>query len=365
MSRGSRPSAGELANRRLPLSPGAGFVPLPLPAGQPPYRLELAEVIGAGRSAAIADAGALRFHCVGDTGGEGDPAPQRAVAAAMIAELGGPSPVGFFYHLGDVVYPHGERANYEEQFHAPYAGYDAPIFAIPGNHDAEGADGLEPFLDVFGAPAPADDGAAAPARPPSRQPHVFWTLVHEWVRIVGLYGNVPEGGQLGDEQVRWLVGELAATPPETTLILAVHQPLVSADVVHGSNLCLLDLLDECAEEAGRAPDAVLCGHAHVYQRFSRRRDGRETPYVVCGAGGFPLLHPLGSGVGPLPARFAGLEGITLDAYEDRAHGFLTVTVRPGGAEVAYNALSAGAVACCDRFRIEAPGVGIRKCANVY
>src|SRR6185503_12644521 len=120
------PSAAELASRRLPVSPGAGFAPVPTAAGQPPYRLELEAVIGAERSAAIARAGALRFHCVGDTGGEGDPAPQQRVAAAMIAELHEPIPASLLYHLGDVVYPHGERAHYGAQFHAPYAGYGAP-----------------------------------------------------------------------------------------------------------------------------------------------------------------------------------------------------------------------------------------------
>jgi hypothetical protein len=88
---------------------------------------------------AIERAGALRFHCVGDTGGLQNPAPQRRVTAAMLAELRAQDPVRFFYHLGDIVYLFGEEENYSPRFFAPYAEYRAPIFAIPGNHDGDSA----------------------------------------------------------------------------------------------------------------------------------------------------------------------------------------------------------------------------------
>ena len=169
---------------------------------------------------------------------------------------------------------------------------------------------------------------ALPSRPPSRQPNVYWTLVHPWLRIIGLYTNVPEGGQLAADQLAWLVGEFRAAPADTITILAMHQPIYSADVTHGSNLTLVDLLDRCFRLAGRRPDAVLSGHAHCYQRFSRRIDGRAIPHVVAGAGGYHELHPLGRGIGSLPMSLHGVDGladVTLEDYEDRAHGFLTVT----------------------------------------
>ena len=346
-----RPSARERMTQRRTTVPDAGFQPLPEPSGQPPYRLALADVIG------TVD-GPLRFHCVGDTGGWRDPGPQRAVAAAMAAELHEAMPARFFYHLGDVVYPHGEEAHYRPQFHAAYSGYSAPIFAVPGNHDAEnslkGELALAPFLRTFCSDGVALHEAGEPARPASRQPHVHWTLVHDWVRIVGLWANVPEGGQLAADQLRWLTGELSDTPPDVTLIVALHQPVYSADVTHGSNLALVDVLDACAAAAGRGPDAVLCGHAHLYERFTRRHAGREIPYVVAGAGGYPELHPLGRGVGSLPARFAGVPDVTLDAYEDSAHGFMTVTARPGGADVVYSTVTADGVVRADAFAITPP-----------
>lgn len=354
------PGALQRLTQRRPLTPDERFRPLPAPFGEPPYRRVLADVIGVDAAAEIARAGELRFHCVGDTGGHRDPAPQRRVAAAMAAELRESSPARFFYHLGDVVYPHGEQEHYPAQFHAAYADYTAPIFAVPGNHDAEndlkGSLALAPFCAQFCSDTVPLHDAATASREPVRQPNVYWTLVHDWVRIVGLWANVPEGGQFASDQVRWLIGELAATPPDVTLILALHQPVVSADLTHGSNLALIDLLDDCAREAGRSVDAVFSGHAHVYERFTRRHQGREIPHIVAGAGGYPELHPIGLEVGPPPVRVPGLPDITLDAYEDTAHGFMTIAVRPGGAEVVYNAVGTdGVVRRADAFAITTPG----------
>lgn len=357
------PSAREQLVRRRSVVPDGGFLPLPAPVGAWPYRRALDDVIGPERAARVMRGGAIAFHVAGDSGGHRDPLPQRRVAAAMTAELeGGPraghDPARFFFHVGDIAYPHGEEASYRSQFFAAYRDYTGPILAVPGNHDAEGDDGLDPFLRAFCSATPPllDAGAASSAtsRPVAFQPHVHWTLVHDWVRIIGLYTNVPEGGQLADDQLRWLVGELAASPRDTVTILAMHQPVYSADVVHGSNLELGEVIDACAAEAGRGPDAVLCGHAHCYQRFDRRRAGRTIPYVVAGAGGFHELHSLGYGIGDLPARFHGLDGVVLGEFEDRAHGFLTVTARPGAAEAIYTAVTAHGAHPRDRFAITAP-----------
>ena len=63
--------------------------PLPAPSGPAPYHLHLNEVLRTTEIAAIRRARELRFHCVGDTGGHHNPAPQRAVVAAMATELAG------------------------------------------------------------------------------------------------------------------------------------------------------------------------------------------------------------------------------------------------------------------------------------
>ena len=105
--------------------------------GPPPFRLRLADVLDADQLASIDRVGLIRFHCVGDTGGWRDGARSAGWPTRWSSELHGRAPVDFFYHLGDVVYPHGEEAGYRSQFFAPYADYSAPIFAVPGNHDGE------------------------------------------------------------------------------------------------------------------------------------------------------------------------------------------------------------------------------------
>ncbi|MFZ0091825.1 MAG: metallophosphoesterase [Solirubrobacteraceae bacterium] len=350
-------SAQRQVLRRRPIEPGPKFEPLPTPVGLPPYRRALADVLGPDQMQAIERAGALRFHCVGDTGGWRDPRPQRRVAKVMVEELAEPEPAHFFYHLGDIVYPHGEDAHYSAQFLSPYADYDAPIFAVPGNHDGEvvgdsRAGPLEPFVRTFcSSAAPLHDAAIRVPRPSSVQPHVFWTLVHDWVWVVGLYTNVDEDGEIEADQLEWLTGELAAAPSDVTLIVALHRPVYSADIVHGSNLALGDALDACFHRADRLPDAVFGAHAHNYQRFGRRVDGRTIPYVVAGAGGFHERHRIGAGVTELPASFPGLPSLTLEAYEWAEHGFMTVTVGRRGGQVVYRTVSDAGARTFDTFAI--------------
>jgi len=339
------PTAHELLRRRYPrpLEPAA----LPPPAGAAPYRLGLESIVGPDTTAAISRAGRLRFHAIGDTGGHGNPGPQHAVVAAMATELAGAHPARLLYHLGDVVYPHGEPSGYPAQFQDGYRSYRAPIVGVPGNHDGEcplddAGLPLSAFTAQFCAPNPELRPVPSPGqgqsgrRAAAHQPHVHWTLRHDLVTIVGLYTGVRDGGQLDPPQRDWLIGELRAARADAVLLLAMHHPVYSADVEHGSNLSLGAILDDCFAASGRAPDAVLSAHAHNYQRFSRSLNGRCVPYLVAGSGGFPELHRLGRGIPEPPAAFTGLPGLSLDAFQHRAFGFLTVTAAPGRARLDYN-----------------------------
>lgn len=357
----ARPSALTQVRKRRSIEPGPGFAPLPAPREPAPHHRGLGDVIGAAQLAAIERRGILRFHCVGDTGGWRDGLPQSLVAGAMVDDLEGGRPVDFFYHLGDVVYPHGEEAHYGGQFFSPYERYHAPIFAVPGNHDGEaptvaGASSLEPFLRTFCSPTPPlHDAALTVRRPAANQPHVHWTLVHDWVRIIGLYTNVPEDGEIASDQLDWLTEELATAPPDVTLILAMHRPVYSVDIVHGSNLDLGDALDACFDRAGRVPDAVFGAHTHSYQRFSRRVNGRVIPYAVAGSGGFHERHAEGSGLPAIPVVFPGLPDVMLEAHQSWAHGYMTVTVTPEGAEVVYRTVSPDGAHDYDAFAVPRGG----------
>jgi hypothetical protein len=339
--------------------------PIPAPRVTPPV-MDLSAVLPASALAAIAEAGKLVFHSVGDTGGVMRTEPQLAVADAMCADLAstsyGSNPPAFFYHLGDVVYFFGQQTYYPEQFYEPYRNYDAPIFAIPGNHDGVMYTGesapysLSAFVANFCAATPGP-GVPGFSRSTMIQPGVYFTLTAPFVRIIGLYSNtgesvgVLESSKIGTAQVEFLQTQLAAAlaarNADTTganpeaLILAVHHPPFTGSSEHLPSAGMLKEIDQCCQTAGIWPDLVLSGHAHMYERYTRTMaaDGRQIAYVVAGNGGYydlPGLKTDASGSAP-PTGTAQPDGsgntVTLNAYNDTQFGFLTITVSATAIEV--------------------------------
>jgi len=322
-----------------------------------PPRLDLADVLGPDILKPILDAKRLSFHAVGDTGAAKVNRSQKMATAiaheAGVADLmtedvakGGDKAPAFFFHLGDIVYNFGEGQYYYDQFYEPFRNYDRPIFAIPGNHDGmvfgsspdtPEAKSLEAFLRNFCAEAPgvAED-AGGLMRSTMNQPGVYFTLDAPFVSIIGLYTNVIDGpGVLstqdghypnaGEEQLEFLKSELKRLKPEReagerAVIVACHHPPASVSE-HPGSAGLDEDLKSAFEEAGLLPDAVLAGHAHLYQRYTRKVDGREIPYVVAGAGGFSATHPRTEVKAPLTQG-----EYTLVAEPIVAFGYLTVTV---------------------------------------
>ena len=337
--------------------------PLP-PPRVPAPRVDLAEVLGNEFLAPIIAQKKLVFHAVGDTGAAKVTSHQTAaeaialeasVADAMARDIqaGGPTGPVFFFHLGDVVYNFGEGQYYYDQFYEPFRAYDRPIFAIPGNHDGIvfGPDTEVPqiptltaFLRNFCAEKPgASPDAGAMVRSTMDQPGVYFTLDAPFVSIVGLYTNVLEGPGVissqggkypildGDVQLEFLKAELQRLAParkagERAVIIACHHPPVSVDAEHGGTTGLADDIDTAARAAGFWPDAVLSGHAHLYQRYTRRVDGREIPYVVSGSGGFAATPP----VDGLPTAPITVGEYTLVNPPIVEFGYLTLTVELTG-----------------------------------
>jgi len=301
--------------------------------------MDLAEVLGPAAIAEVTASGKLVFHCVGDTGGVVSANAQQIVANHMQADLASPDPPRFFYHLGDVVYFYGEYANYYGQFYEPYSLYGAPVMAIPGNHDGgvpphSQATSLEAFHENFCADAPQHtEEAGDNDRDAMTQPNVYWTLVTPLATFVGLYTNVPEGGRVDDDQRSWLVEELKAAPADRALLLALHHPVISLDDHHSGSTLMHELVDGAAQEAGRLPDVVLTAHVHNYQRFTRRWEDRQVPFIVAGAGGYHNLHYMSHNLGwpislpfDVPASSANGLQASLEAFSDDHHGYLVLEV---------------------------------------
>ena len=325
----------------------------PVPAAKSTTPMELSSVIGAGPVQKIQSAGKITFHTVGDTGGIHSPQFQFAVADAMAADLS--SGAAFWYHLGDVVYYFGQEQYYFEQFYDPYRDYNAPIFAIPGNHDGavftgETAKSLDAFLANFctNGPTRSTDSQGA-VRTTMDQPGVYFTLNAPFVKVIGLYSNTSEGGtegviansKIGTAQLDFLKQQLAAAKAERdkgqgrALVIATHHPPFTGSPSHVPSPTMLKQIDQACSAAGIQPDLHLSGHAHLYERYTRTVGGKQIPYLVAGMGGYynlPGLKPPNRRTPPPATPASGTDAsgnpLKLEVYNDNTFGFLRLTISP-------------------------------------
>jgi len=312
------------------------FRPIPPPVGKWPYNLDIGEV----EPAIAGKENELIFHIVGDTGSAKDLSFQRLLAQQLIKQAkGDKNKAQLLYHLGDIVYDHGEKEEYPAQFFKPFEGYPGPIFSIPGNHDAEinllnelPYESLDAYMDVF-----CDSRqryvkfSEGSARKSMIQPNVYWTLNTPVATIIGLYGNVAKFGVVTEEQKQWFIEELkkhALDMDGKVLIVCLHHSPFSADLNHGSSLAMIKFLDNAYKEAGVKPDIVFSGHVHNYQRFIRTYpDGSILPYIVAGAGGYAILHPLAKEGDRMVSTDSDLfKDVKLEKYCFEQYGFLKIKI---------------------------------------
>ncbi|HME24651.1 MAG TPA: metallophosphoesterase [Acetobacteraceae bacterium] len=350
-----RPDAPRFAKVRRPfLDPIAQeknaprFLPPP-PTNNVHLELPLEQIIPQ-QAAIAAQAGKLVFHVASDTGGVHGDQTELAVAEAMEARITaaqGADKSAFLYIGGDVVYYNGLSRDYVPQFYDPYKYYPGPIFAIAGNHDGDtkvqGNDPPDTEPTLFGFMqnfcAPQAEHLYSPYRATMTQPYVYWTLLAPLVTIIGLYSNV-EGSldaRGGLEQQRWLQQQLQVAPQDTFLLVVVHHPPYSLDRTHGGSPDVVVALDRAFQAAKRYPHAVLSGHVHSMQRFTRRVSGLEIPYVVGGHGGYAndsrLIHKLQTDNQNHPPRkgvktksaFDPHLDLTVENYDQDNPGFLEIT----------------------------------------
>jgi Calcineurin-like phosphoesterase len=318
----------------------------------PPVRsttFSLADIIGTAGSDEIARAGTIRLHAVGDTGRTKGGTEPQDIAADMALDYhpdaGGRSPA-FFLHLGDVIYDQNKDNAYRDQFYRPYKNYPGKIVAIAGNHDGETFPSTDPvplraFLANFCAPSatvPPIAKSVGIFRETIVEPGVYWLLDAPFVQILALYSNIVDGpgylfgssskGGQDNTQIDWLNETALAiaksrrgSATRKALIVAVHHPPFSSGGHDGSPE-VLAALDKAFMAADIQPDAVLSGHAHNYQRYTRQvisgGKPKDIPFLVAGCGGHNDL--------PVPA--AEKQQIGDHVYEKslRGYGYLTVSV---------------------------------------
>lgn len=315
--------------------------PLPPVAGD--STLDLASVLGSAGVTEIQQAGEIRFHSLGDTG-VNNAQEAETVSDEMATDYhpsAGAMNPAFLFHLGDVIYGPGKQDHYVERFYRPYRHYPGKILAIPGNHDGEViAQADSPSLSAFEAnfvdpnpkvpPGPAGVGIY---RETMNQPGVYWMLDAPFVRIIGLYSNRLENpgylqaldasGKEDDSQLQWLgktLGAIAKSKDKKALILATHHPPYS-EGSHSGSTEMSASIDQLCATAKVTPDAFLSGHSHNYQRYTRRLNGKQIPYIVAGTGGIA------------PQVVADATGQPIDAAHNvtfdkslKSYGYLFLTV---------------------------------------
>lgn len=341
----------------------------------------------------ITGSGKMLFHFAGDTGAsqEGKKyTDELTVADKLSAETNAPKAAdcaAFLYHLGDVVYDFGEAEYFYDQFYDPFRNYSRPIFAIPGNHDSfivPGTSRADEPLRIFERNFCSTELIITPEakslhRTSMTQPGVYFTLDAPFIRIIGLFSNsLEDPGVISSEttsgkanwpdvpdfQLSYLQAQLARIQQEKyagAVVIAVHHPPFSykpkAGVKggdHGGSPAMLRQIDTICQAAGVYPHAIVSGHAHNYQRYTRTisfgksKNNYQVPFVVCGNSGHnvtPLVYndykhlqdpAPGSDVTYLEYKPAvTVNSLTVDYTDDYNYGYLRATVDKKTLSITY------------------------------
>ena len=342
-------------------------MPFPKPRGEGPEpRLTLAEAFGGDQTALsrIEKNQQIVFHSTGDCGSTRGPRTQNEVTDKMIGDFNEAEPKEapqFALLLGDIVYNFGETEYYYDQFYEPYRNYHAPVFAAAGNHDGmvsplAHAKSLDAYLRNFccdpGQGFVCTPEAGGLSRTAQIQPGVYFTLEAPFVRILVFYSNTLEdpgviaSPEIGDAQLGFLEAALTRVKTEKykgALLFAHHHPPYAIGGQHSWSLEMRQQMDKVCEKVGVWPHAVLAGHAHSYQRFTRHRsDGSEIPYLVCGNGGHNVqkLHaPEGQSLRTpqtIHTASGDADEVTFENYDDQGYGYLRVIVDPKQLRIEYH-----------------------------
>jgi hypothetical protein len=346
-------------------------LPFPAPRGGVEPVLTLEQVFG-GNAKAIANItaqGQIVFHATGDCGNVSGPKTQNEVTDKLLSDFNEAHPMEtpqFAFLLGDVIYNFGEAKYYYDQFYEPYRDYPAPILAVAGNHDGMVSPeahvaSLEAFERNFCAQTfEVSPDAGTLSRTAQIQPGVFFTFDAPFVRILAIYSNMLEdpgviqNATIGDSQIQFLKAALTRVKTENytgALLFAHHHPPYTASHgggQHGWSVQMLADMDAVCEEVGVWPHAVLCGHVHNYQRFTRTRpDGTQIPYIACGNGGHNVQKLTRKGDPALrvpqvlQTAAAGVDQVVFENYDDLNYGYLRIIVDPKQLRIEYHAASDG------------------------
>jgi len=217
-------------------------------------------------------ADSIVFAVIGDFGKDGEPEEK----VANLVKSWDPD---FIITTGDNNYQKGKyqtiKANISNYYGDYIYNYDAPeeyqckgkafeeginrFFPSPGNHDANNADGLIPYLNFFTLP----------------QQETYYEFVWGPVSFYSLNSVASNV----EEQKEWLYEQLSISESTFNIVYFHHSPYSPGP--HGN-----------AEKMqwdyfGNDVDIVLSGHDHIYSRIEKKEE-EGLYYIVNGCGGKSL-----------------------------------------------------------------------------
>lgn len=283
---------------------GCASLPIPRTDGLPAAARTGVTVYAAGdiadcRKAAAADTGAARTADLIAAGLSSDP-------AAMVLAL------------GDLAYPAGTTAQFDDCYAPTWGRFKTRTLPAPGNHEYYTV-GAQGYFDYFGS-------IAGPARR-----GYYSTELGPW-HVISLDSNLKSTAS--DAQLAWLRTDLAAlrSRNDKRCVLAFwHHPVVSSGG-HGNNPHMRGIWQALAD--ARA-DIILAAHDHGYERFApldgagNADAGNGMRSFVVGNGGASLT-PFG------PTKLHS------EAQDNSTVGVLRLMLKPGGYDWAFLPADGGA-----------------------
>jgi acid phosphatase type 7 len=185
--------------------------------------------------------------------------------------------------IGDLQYPNGELADFQQSYHPSWGRFKALTHPVPGNHEYR-TSGAAGYFDYFNGPGNADGPAG------ERGKGYYSYDVGSW-HLIALNSSCSDAGgcSAGSPQERWLRAELESNQADCTLAYW-HHPRFSSGP-HGSDQDTQPLWRALWEGGA---EAVLSGHDHTYERFAPQdaRGALDGTYgvrqFVAGTGGKEL-----------------------------------------------------------------------------
>ncbi len=189
--------------------------------------------------------------------------------------------------LGDLQYPDGNLAAFQQSFEPTWGRMKDLMFPVPGNHEYR-VPGAAGYFDYFNGPGRPTGQAG------SRDAGYYSFDLGSW-HVLALNSQCAHpprrptatGCAAGSPQEQWLRADLAANPAACTLAVW-HHPLFSSGIEQPSEP--MRPLWRALHEAGA--DVILNSHDHAYERFAPQNpEGVADPATgirqfISGAGGY-------------------------------------------------------------------------------